>query len=136
MQFRLLLGIVAATTVLACASVPTVTFEDADGATDAGQPTTGNDASGAHDSGAADSRAADGGGATSDGGSAKDGSVFSAPDAAACGGSTGDICCGPQICHNCAESDCPSCTGLACTMGKVCCAKSANVTCHSPGPGC
>ncbi len=131
MSIRFVLALIALATAAACASIPDVTFNDGDAAVDGG---------GTSGSGSSDATIADGAGgrdaATTTTDSGKDGSVTSTPDAATCGGSAGDICCGTQICHNCVPSDCPSCAGLACVAGKVCCAKTMSVTCHAPGPGC
>jgi hypothetical protein len=137
MRLRFILTIAGVTTAAACASLPEVTFEDPDAATDASgagsSDATAGDSGGTVTDGAGGN---DTGTAITDAGNTNDGSVSTTPDAAACGGSTGDICCGAQICHNCVLADCPSCTGLACTAGKVCCAKSMSVTCHAPGLGC
>jgi hypothetical protein len=134
MRLRLILAIATVATAAACASVPEVTFEDADAATDAGGVTSSDATAG--DSGGTGAGGKEAGTPISDAGNTNDGSVSTTADAAACGGSTGDICCGTQICHNCILADCPNCTGLACTAGKVCCAKSMSVTCHALGPGC
>ncbi len=131
---RFLLALGTAALVVACASIPDVTFQD--GTSDGASP---DQDSGEFGSDGAVSSTDGGGGGTTDGSNKKDGSTFSMDSGGGnpCGGGVGDICCGTMACHGCSASDCANCTGLACTAGNICCLKGVNLICHLPGTmGC
>ncbi len=131
MRTKYLFAVGVAGVLAACASVPNVVFEDADGA--AGTITLPD--------GAVISTTDSGGGGM-DSGSGKDSStgpkdsgVNTIDGGNPCGAGAGEICCGTKVCHGCSAGDCAQCTGLGCAGTDVCCKKGMNLTCHVPGTG-
>ena len=118
---------------VACASIPEVTFDDADGAV----AHDGNASDPDGSSGSADGSSSGGDGASNskDGSATKDSGAGAVDSGNPCGAGNGEICCGTKICHGCSASDCGMCASLGCTGTDVCCAKGVNITCRAPGTG-
>ena len=123
------LASVTAAIAVACASVPNVTFQDADGSA-GGDGATGPDAMNAGGMSSFD-------GAASSEGGARDSGSSNTDSGNPCGAGPGDVCCGKQLCKGCSVSNCGACTAMQCedNNGDICCLRGNKIKC-GPIQGC